>query len=206
MSRPAEPAPPRTLRGFESTQRYWDVAEGSWVALVVPGDCYVTNGAEIISTVLGSCVSTCVRDAVAGISGLNHFLLPNQSGVYEARHALRYGCFAVERLLDELVKHGARRERFEIKVFGGGRVIQGMSDIGRKNIDFVHRYFELQALAIDAEDTGGTWARRIRYYTDTGRVLVQRVQTREASQVIHEERRLLKISVAPPPGAAGSLD
>lgn len=207
MSRGAEPAAPRPLPGFEGTPRYWDTSDGNWIAPVLPGEYYVTKSTEVISTVLGSCVSTCVRDAVVGISGLNHFMLPNQGSAYDAGHGLRYGCFAVERLFAELVKHGGRRERFEIKVFGGGKIIQGMSDIGRKNIDFVHQYLASQRLTIDAEDTGGTWARRVRYYTGTGRVLVQRLQTRETSEIAREERNLQRtLSIAPPLGERDSRD
>lgn len=177
------------------------MGDNNWVAPVLPGDYYVTKSGEVISTVLGSCVSTCLRDPDSGISGLNHFMLPNQGGSFQAGDALRYGCFAVERLINELVKYGARRERLEIKVFGGGKVIAGMSDIGQKNIRFIHEYFDTEGLVIAAEDTGGTWARRVRYYTDTGRVLIQRLQTQEATQVVSRETEMQRsLSIAPPHG------
>jgi len=158
--------------------------------------------------VLGSCVSTCLRDPAIGIAGLNHFMLPTQGGSYQASDALRYGCFAVERLINELVKYGARRDRLEIKVFGGGKVIPGMSDIGLKNINFIHEYFATEGLSIDAEDTGGAWARRVRYYTNTGRVLIQRLQTQEeAGQVVSREKELQRsLSVAPPCGEVDLFD
>ncbi len=198
---------PRALKGFESLRRYFDSAEGSWVVPVLPGDFYVTKGGEIITTVLGSCVSACIRDPESGLAGLNHFMLPNQLGSYQAGEALRYGCYAVERLLNELVKYGARREDLEIKVFGGGKVIAGMSDIGRKNIAFIHEYFETEGLHIAAEDTGGTCARRVRYYSDTGRVLIQRLQTTEASEVAQTETELQRhLSIAPPRGEVDLFD
>ncbi|MET0793411.1 MAG: chemoreceptor glutamine deamidase CheD [Polyangiaceae bacterium] len=200
MSRVPDSVPPRPLRGFEAMHRYWDMGENNWVAPVLPGNYYVTTSGEVISTVLGSCVSTCVRDPVIGIAGLNHFMLPNQGGTYQAADALRYGCFAVERLINELVKYGAARERLEIKIFGGGKVIPGMSDIGLKNIRFVHEYFETEGLVICAEDTGGTWARRVRYHTGTGRVLIQRLQTQETNQVVSREAELQRsLSIVPPP-------
>ena len=187
--------------------RYWDMNAGNWIAPVLPGDYYVTKGGEIISTVLGSCVSTCVRDPVAGISGLNHFMLPHQGGALEGSDALRYGCFAVERLLNELIKYGASRERLEIKVFGGGKVIAGMSDIGKKNIQFIHEYFETEGLEIAAEDVGGSWARRVRFHTDTGQVLIQRLQTQETTEIASREKELSRsLSIAPPHGEIDLFD
>jgi chemotaxis protein CheD len=199
-------APP--LRGFEDIRRYYDSAESAWVAQVLPGDYYVTVAPELITTVLGSCVSSCVRDPVIGIAGLNHFMLPGQTGgSFQTGEALRYGCFAVERLLNELVKHGALRERLEIKVFGGGKVIAGMSDIGRKNIDFIHEYFETEGLRIAAEDTGGTWARRVRYHASTGRTMIQRLETQEASDVVRTEAKLRQsLSIAPQRGEVDLFD
>lgn len=198
---------PRALRGFEGIRRYWDSAEGHWIAQVLPGDYYVTRHDEIIATVLGSCVSTCVRDEVAGIGGLNHFMLPSQGNEIRADEALRYGCYAVERLINELIKHGALRERLEVKIFGGGKVIAGMGDIGRKNIDFVHDYFATEALPIDAEDVGGVWARRVRYFPASGKVMIQRLQTQEASEVVRTEGELRRrISVAPPRGEVDLFD
>ncbi|HWA72885.1 MAG TPA: hypothetical protein VG937_11140 [Polyangiaceae bacterium] len=198
----------RPLRGFEGIRRYFDNAERAWIAQVLPGDYYVTVQPEVITTVLGSCVSTCLRDPDVGIAGLNHFMLPNQgSSAVESGEALRYGCFAVERLINELVKHGARRERLEIKIFGGGKVIAGMSDIGRKNIDFIHEYFETEGLRIAAEDVGGTWARRVRYHAESGRVMIQRLQTQEASEVVRSETALQRsLSIAPPRGEVDLFD
>jgi chemotaxis protein CheD len=184
------------------------MSDDNWVAPVLPGDFYVTKGGEVITTVLGSCVSTCLRDAVVGIAGLNHFMLPSQGGSYQSGDALRYGCFAVERLINELIKYGARRERLEIKVFGGGKVIAGMSDVGLKNINFIHEYFNTEGLSIDAEDTGGAWARRVRYYTGSGKVLIQRLQTQEeASQVVSREKELQRnLSIVPPHGEVDLFD
>ena len=198
---------PRTLRGFESIRRYWDRTEGRWIAQVLPGDYYVTKDDEIIATVLGSCVSTCVRDEDAGVGGLNHFMLPNQGSEVLPGDALRYGGYAVERLINELVKYGARRERLEIKIFGGGKVIAGMGDIGRKNIDFVHEYFATEQLPVAAEDVGGGFARKVRYFAASGRVLVQRLPTQELNDVIRTEAEMeRKLSLVPPRGEIDLFD
>jgi chemotaxis protein CheD len=201
-----ESGAPRALRGFDKIHRYWDRGEGRWIAQVLPGDYYVTKHDEIISTVLGSCVSTCVRDEHAGIAGLNHFMLPKGQGV-GPNDVLRYGSYAIERLINELIKYGARRERLEIKVFGGGKVIAGIGDIGRQNINFVHEYLTTEELTIAAEDVGGVWARRVRYFAESGRVMIQRLQTQEASEVVNNERELeRRLSVAPPRGEVDLFD
>lgn len=203
----AESGAPRTLRGFEKIHRYWDRAEGRWIAQVLPGDYYVTKHDEIIATVLGSCVSTCVRDEFVGIAGLNHFMLPKGGEGVGPNDVLRYGSYAIERLINELVKYGARRERLEIKIFGGGKVIAGMGDIGRKNIEFVHEYLTLEELPIAAEDVGGEWARRVRYFAESGRVMIQRLQTQETNEVVSKERELeRRLSIAPPRGEVDLFD
>ena len=127
---------------------------------------------------LGSCVSTCVRDDAAGVGGINHFMLPSSSDVEEA-DALRYGSHAVARLLGELLRYGARPERLEIKIFGGGRVIHSAADIGLQNVQYAREYFAGAALPIAVDDTRGSHARRLRYFPATGRAFVQHFETRE---------------------------
>ncbi len=198
--------PPPTLRGFEHVNRFWDSTDNHWVAQVLPGEYYVTRLREVVATTLGSCVSTCVRDPVTGIGGLNHFMLPNDPNEDSGGGALRYGCFAVERLLNVLVKHGAMRERMEIKIFGGGRVIAGMGDVGRSNIEFVRQYFATEMLSIVAEDVGGAWARRLRYYPESGKVRIKRMRTEETAELAQSESRLrTRLSLAPPPVGAVEL-
>jgi chemotaxis protein CheD len=184
----APPSPPRPLRGFENLSRYWDHQQQSWVAPIVAGSYCVTNGDEILSTVLGSCVSTCIRDPIAGVGGINHFMLPRDEGDDDASTAMRYGAYAVERLINDLVKHDGRRERLEVKVFGGGNVIDSRAKIGEQNVAWVRRYLRDEGLAITAEDVGGGWARRLRYHGLTGRAQVKRLETSETRRVAAEER------------------
>lgn len=159
------------------------------MAPIVAGSYCVSNGDEILSTVLGSCVSTCIRDSVAGVGGMNHFILPRDDGDDDdASTAMRYGAYAVERLINDLVKHGARRERLEVKVFGGGNVIDCRAKIGAKNVAWVRSYLCDEGLAITAEDVGGGWARRLRYHGLTGRAQVKRLETSETRRVAAEER------------------
>ena len=45
------------------------------------GEHYVTSDPAImLTTILGSCVAMCLRDPLAGVGGMNHFLLPEGSG------------------------------------------------------------------------------------------------------------------------------
>jgi chemotaxis protein CheD len=182
---PLPSRPPPALRGFTHINRYFDVTLRRWVAQVLPGEFYVTRQDEVIATVLGSCVATCVRDHEAGVGGINHFMLPNGDGA-TARDALRYGSHAVARLLGELAKYGARPERLEIKMFGGGRVIDSAADIGEQNVSYARQYFDGAALAIAVEDTRGSVARRVRYFPATGKALVQHFETRDPSKLNEE--------------------
>jgi chemotaxis protein CheD len=147
-----------------------------------PGEHYVTrNAAEMIVTVLGSCVAACIRDPVAGVGGMNHFMLPESpSGTWGGRSAsLRYGNFAMERLVNDILALGGRRDRLEVKVFGGAGMIDG-ANIGPRNADFVEAYLREQGLPIAAAHLRGDHARRIHYFPLTGRVLMQEMPREEA--------------------------
>src|SRR5687767_8370950 len=107
--------------GFDSIQRFWDTATAAWTAKILPGEYYVTRHDEIIATVLGSCISVCIRDPIAGVGGMNHFMLPEERVARDYKDPLaglatRYGSHAMERLINDLLKLGAQRSRFEIKM------------------------------------------------------------------------------------------
>lgn len=153
-------------------RRYWDPRYQGWMVSVLAGEVYATDRDEHLTTVLGSCVATCVRDPHTGVGGMNHILLPEGNG-----RAL------IERLLDRLRALGAQRDHLEIKVFGGGRVIGGVSDIGGDNLASVRAYLVEHGLTITAADVGGTDARRLRYQPRTGRTMLQRLPLAAASMV-----------------------
>jgi chemotaxis protein CheD len=184
----APTGPPPTLPGFERAQHYWDASSKTWVTHVLPGEFFVTRGDEVISTVLGSCVAACVRDRRGEVGGINHFMLP--FGVGGAGASTRFGCFAIERLINEVLKHGGRRELLEVKVFGGGKVLAKMGDVGRSNVDFIRGYLQAEGIVLAAEDVGGSWARRIRYHPLTGLALVKRLSIQEGEEVSRDEERL----------------
>lgn len=172
---------PKALRGFENINRYWDRQLSCISAKILPGEFYVTQHEEMITTVLGSCVSACIRDPARGIGGMNHFMLP----LHKDQHwdagdvfsmATRYGNFAMEHLINELLKYGARKNKLEAKVFGGGKIINAMTDIGESNADFVRHFLQLEKIPIAAEDLGGINPRKVLYFPKTGKVRVRKLQ------------------------------
>jgi chemotaxis protein CheD len=137
-----------------------------------PGGHYVTSHNELLVTVLGSCVAACIRDPVAGIGGMNHFMLPqSDSGIWGiASASMRFGNFAMEKLINDILNQGGHRDSLEIKVFGGAAIICNMAPIGTRNADFVECYLREEGLPIAARSLRGAHARRIHYHPLTGRV------------------------------------
>ena len=126
-----------------------------------------------MGTILGSCVAACVRDPVAGVGGMNHFLLPGDketAGVEGGPQALRYGVQSMELLLNALYRMGARRERLEVKLFGGARVIDGLSDVGQQNAAFAERFLQAEGITLMGGSLRGERARRIQFWPVSGRV------------------------------------
>ncbi len=192
--RSVQPALPQ----FAHVQRFWDPALEHWNVKILPGEYYVTRHNEAVSTVLGSCISACIRDPVLKVGGMNHFMLPADASAGSndwldpiAGLATRYGSYAMESLINDLLKLGAARERLEIKVFGGGRVLAGITDIGARNIAFIRSFIQLEGYRLSAEDLGSTYPRKVVYFPTTGRVKVRRLRPVETSAVSHQEQLYL---------------
>jgi chemotaxis protein CheD len=168
-----------------------------FVVQVLPGELHVTDEDVAITTVLGSCVSACVRDVKRRVGGINHFMLPNVLRG-DAGDSARYGVYALECLVNQVIGGVGRRADLEVKVFGGGRVIDSSGDIGRANIDLVRRFFAAENVAILSEDLGQQFARRVRYWPTTGRAQVQRIPMSSAIDVVKEEKRAADTVVATP--------
>jgi len=191
--------PPKAIKGFEHINRYWDRRLNLPAAKILPGECYVSNSGEMISTVLGSCVAACIRDKLIGIGGMNHFMLPVQSSdrLMKRPNAVNaelcYGNWAMEFLINAILKQGGKRERLEVKVFGGGKVLGNMSniDIGKRNIDFVIGYLEKDGLAVCAQDLGSVYPRKVLYFPDTGAVKMKKLRTRANSTIEKREKAYL---------------
>jgi chemotaxis protein CheD len=171
-------------------RRVFDAASDMWMVKVFPGEYYITRKTdEMIVTVLGSCVSACIRDPQAGIGGMNHFMLAQHTsgGWGSDLRSARFGNFAMEKLINELIKAGARRERLEVKVFGGGNVTDSSNAVGTDNAEFVLRYLRAEGLPCAAQDLGGSHPRRIHYYPQTGRVVRRFLGVSESYLVSREE-------------------
>jgi chemotaxis protein CheD len=137
---------------------------------VIQGEFQVVDDPDIVlSTVLGSCVAACLRDPEARVGGMNHFLLPGDSDASRSSEAERYGVHLMELLVNGLLKQGARRDRLEGKLFGGARILEGLTDIGAKNASFAKRFLSNEGIRVVAEDLGGTRARRVEYFPLSGR-------------------------------------
>jgi len=192
------PEQPPMLPAFAHMQRFWDSQLNSWTVKILPGEYYVTRGEEAISTVLGSCISACIRDPVKNVGGMNHFMLPEDASTGPNNWldpaiglATRYGSYAMESLVNDLLKLGAIRERLEIKVFGGGRVLSGMTDVGARNIAFVRSYIQLEGYRIAAEDLGGIQPRKVVYFPASGRAKMRRLRPVENRIISHHEQLYL---------------
>ena len=144
---------------------------------------------EMLVTTLGSCIAACIRDPVAGIGGMNHFLLPEipEGSSDSVNVAARYGGAAMELLINQLLGAGARRNRLEVKVFGGAKVIESTLDVGAKNADFVLAYIRNEGLHLVGQDLGGSMARRIHYFPATGRVLRRVLRPEAMSETVSQE-------------------
>jgi chemotaxis protein CheD len=137
---------------------------------VIQGEFHVVRDENVVlMTILGSCVAACMRDSELRIGGMNHFLLPGGDGRSGGDEAERYGVHLMELLVNALLKSGAHRDRLECKLFGGARVVKGLSDIGAKNASFAHRFLRNEGVKILAEDLGGDLGRRLEYYPVSGR-------------------------------------
>lgn len=169
---------------------------------IISGDCYVTNQSnEMLVTILGSCVAACIRDPLLRIGGMNHFLLPADAMNNDASESTRYGLYAMEKLINEIIKMGGVKSRFEVKVFGGSNVNPNLGFIGDKNVEFVKDFLRKDGFQITSEDLGGTQPRRINYYPFTGKVMMRKVDNLQLNKITEQEQEYSKsISFKPQTG------
>ncbi len=156
-----------------STHVYFDRHFRCMTARVMPGEYYWTSRDMAILTVLGSCVSACIRDRESGIGGMNHFMLPSS----DVSGSMRYGAHAMDVLIDQLLRAGASRSHLEAKVFGGGRVLAGMQalNVGERNAAFVLDYLAAGGIRVLAQDLNDSHPRKVVFFPRTGRVLVRKL-------------------------------
>lgn len=198
---------PKPLPGFESVRRYRN-ASGQIIAKLLPGDYYVTCQDEVLDTVLGSCVSACIRNPRTKIGGMNHFMLPRPSGSGNdtwdnvSGRATRYGSASMEQLINRVLGAGGTRSELEVKIFGGGRVLSSLSDVGNHNVSFVREFLKQEGLKVVSEDVGNTCPRHVQYFPMSGRVRVRHLTSR--LDVATQEQQFLKGLEQKP--VAGEID
>ncbi len=163
-----------------ATNVYYDRTFDCEAAKILPGQYYYTSEDMLIVTVLGSCVSACIRDRTTGLGGMNHFMLPDGGGNEinsPVSASMRYGTYAMEVLINDLLKAGARRENMEAKVFGGGAVLRGFTaiNVGERNAEFVMSYLKMEKIRVLAEDLNDIHPRKVYFFPRSGKVLVKKL-------------------------------
>jgi len=192
------PAPLQPLPGFEHVRRFFDPNQNCTVVKVLPGEIYVSTQEEQVRTVLGSCVSACIHDPVHGVGGMNHFMLPapaeggSDNWAADPGRLARYGSDAMEQLIEAVLKAGGRRPDLQVKVFGGGRVLPQMSDVGQCNIEFVRGYIAQAGLQLLAEDLGDVYPRQVQFHPPSGLVRVRKLRRRDDVALVTGEYDYLK--------------
>ena len=170
--------------------------EGGVLTTVHQGDCRIAGEAQVIlSTLLGSCIAACVRDRLAGVGGMNHFLLAEAPGAGRGAVGVsaRYGAFAMEQLINGVLSRGTGvKANLEIKIFGGGRITPGLDDVGGNNIAFVHQFLKDERYPIAGEDVGGSFARRVLFEPFSGRLFVRRLDSTANAGIALTEQALAR--------------
>lgn len=147
---------------------------------VVQGEIEVSNDNNVtLTTILGSCISVCMWDKQAGIGGMNHFLLAEGGGA----NAIKYGAYAMEMLINKMLRAGANRSKFQSKVFGGASVSNLVNDIGQRNGEFALDFLSNEGIPCLAESIGGNKARRVRFHPATGSVKLLFVQPADVAPI-----------------------
>jgi len=183
--------------------RYFDRKFELEAVKVLPGEYFVTASNVLMVTVLGSCVSACIRDRDKGVGGMNHFMLADAGDAGAVSASARYGTYAMEILINHLLKLGARRDRLEAKVFGGGRVMASLtsSQVGDRNAKFVHQFLKTEGIGIVAEDLLDVHPRKVYFFPENGRVLVKRLVRLHNDTLIRREKEYAaRLSEAPVAG------
>ncbi len=173
-----------------SPNQYFDRNFNMEAVKILPGEYYVTGRDMVLVTVLGSCVAACIRDRLSGIGGMNHFMLPgNENDTSPAGTSARYGTYAMELMINQLLKSGAKRSNLEAKVFGGGNVLRGftVANVGQRNAEFVIDYLQTERIALLAEDLLGLYPRKVYYFPATGRILVKQLRTAHNDTIVQRE-------------------
>lgn len=175
-----------------ATNLYFDKSFNSQAVKLLPGEYYVTDKDILLVTVLGSCVAACIRDCYSGIGGMNHFMLPDGGGDAGSplNASARYGTYAMEILINQLLKLGARRCNLEAKVFGGGNVLDGLTvaNVGQRNADFVLRFLQTEKIKIVAQDLVDIFPRKVYFFPKNSKVMVKKLRNLHNTTISQREK------------------
>nr|WP_284335624.1 chemoreceptor glutamine deamidase CheD [Comamonas sp. NoAH] len=172
---------------------------------VLPGEYFVTGENMVICTVLGSCIAACLWDRTVGVGGMNHFMLPEGDS---ADTSGRYGSYAMEVLINEMIKLGARRETMQAKIFGGGQVMANFTtmNVGERNTEFVTQYLQTERIPIVSEDVLDIYPRKVVYFPATGKAMVKRLAHAHPEALVEQERSRGSAAQLAKTNAGGSVD
>ncbi len=178
-----------------SPNKYFDRNFNVEAVKILPGEYFVTGRDMVLVTVLGSCVAACIRDKLTGIGGMNHFMLPDNNGDVGSPVGLagRYGTYAMELMINQLLKSGARRSNLEAKVFGGGNVMRGftVANVGQRNAEFVLDYLKAEKIDLKAQDLLDIYPRKVYYFPATGRTLVKKLRSVHNDTIVQREQQYI---------------
>jgi chemotaxis protein CheD len=170
---------------------YFDREHNSEAVKILPGEYYATMRDMLLVTTLGSCVCACIRDKISGIGGINHFMLPDSGHDKDnpLGHSARYGAYAMEVLINQLIKMGAKRSNFEAKIFGGASVLRGftVNNVGESNSEFVLNYLKTENIKVVAQDLLDIYPRKVYFFPHSGLVRVKRLKTVHNDSIISRE-------------------
>lgn len=211
-SAPAVRTPGSSLEALKSAHRkngeasffYFDHHFQYNAVKVLPGEYFVSNDQLVIMTVLGSCIAACLWDSRACIGGMNHFMLPESDATDVSG---RYGSYAMELLINEMMKAGARRESLQAKIFGGAQVMAGFTtmNVGERNTSFVKEYLRTERIPLLSEDVLDIHPRKVVFFPTTGKAMVKRLAHAHPESLLSQERRGNAASVAQT-NSGGSVD
>lgn len=172
-----------------SPNRYYDNTFEMEAIKLMPGEYYVTKRDMVLVTVLGSCVSACIRDRVTGVGGMNHFMLPDDKSDSPVAAAARYGSYAMEMMINQLLKAGAQRSNLEAKLFGGGNVLRGftVTNVGERNAEFALQYLEKEKIRLVAESLLDIYPRKIYFFPASGKVMMKKLLYPNNDTIIERE-------------------
>jgi len=186
---------------FAHIKKYFDRINNCDTAKILPGEFYVTDKQELITTVLGSCVSACIYDPLCGLGGMNHFMLPGNETANDTDGSTRYGLFAMESLVNEILKRGSMKKSLRAKLFGGGQIIENMSDIGQKNIRFAKTFLFSEGIPLESHDLGLIYPRKVNFFPHSGKVMVKRLQSLHNNTIeMREKQYMLALNTQPVTG------